>query len=276
MLAINSDYVQSIGDPKPYLKQIADSGFTHIQWIHHWNTDFMYGPHEVAQIKRWLEEYGLALNDLHASDGQEKFWMSSTEYIYKSGLDLVKNRIDMTAELGGDVIVMHLNQEPWVPEYRTAFRDRVRRNMEVLIPYLESRGVRLALENLFPSNHATLDWVLGEYNSPAIGICYDSGHGNIVGDGLDWLDKPEVKSRLIGLHLNDNDGAGDQHKPLYMATVDWERLAEVIATSGYTKTHMTMELNIDPSGIEDEMEFLAAAKERGERFDEMVERIRAG
>ncbi|MEM7798039.1 MAG: sugar phosphate isomerase/epimerase, partial [Chloroflexota bacterium] len=74
MLAINTDYVHSSGNPEPYLKQIAESNLTHIQWLHHWNSDFMYGPHEVAQIKRWLDEYGLVLNDLHASDGQEKYW----------------------------------------------------------------------------------------------------------------------------------------------------------------------------------------------------------
>ena len=69
MLSITSDYFQSYGDPQPYLKRIADAGFTHVHWCHHWNTDFLYSQPEIHQISRWFKEYDLRLLNLHASCG---------------------------------------------------------------------------------------------------------------------------------------------------------------------------------------------------------------
>ena len=105
------------------------------------------------------------------------------------------------------------------------------------------------------------------YSPDQVGICYDPGHGNIVGDGLDFLD--EVKDRLLVLHLNDNDGTGDQHKPLFAATVDWERAARIIAASSYNKP-LGLELSIYQSGFTDTAPFLQHAMTTTTRFAEMV------
>lgn len=72
-LAITSDYVESTGCPEPYLRQITEAGFSHVHWCHHWNGDFVYSTHEVEQIASWLDEFGLQLLDLHASQGREKY-----------------------------------------------------------------------------------------------------------------------------------------------------------------------------------------------------------
>ena len=78
MLSITTDYANiDKGNPSPYLRRIADAGFTHIHWCHHWNTDIVYSCPEIEQISRWLDEYGLELLDLHASVGPEKNWFSA-------------------------------------------------------------------------------------------------------------------------------------------------------------------------------------------------------
>ena len=112
MLSITTDYATSIGDPSPYLRRIADAGFTHLHWCHQWNTDFLYSEWEVDQIECWLNDFGLQLLDLHASVGPEKNWYSGKEYERLSGVELVKNRIDMTSRLGGGVIIMHIPKDP--------------------------------------------------------------------------------------------------------------------------------------------------------------------
>ena len=148
-----------------------------------------------------------------------------------------------------------------------AFWERLRRSMDALLPYAEERGVRIGFENLYPSNHETIKQLLAKYSPDQVGVCYDTGHGNIAGDGLDFLD--EVKERLLILHLNDNDGTGDQHNPLFSATVDWERAAGIIAASSYEKP-LSMELSLRQSGFEDSGDFLALAMTTGTRFAEMV------
>ena len=271
MLSINTDIIQDHGNPEPYLRQFAEAGFTHLHWVHHWKGDFMYSPSEVAQIGRWLKEYGLILNDLHATEGREKFWLSKAEYARLAGVELVKNRLDMTARLGGDAIVMHIRPDGEKDIPNADFWNRFQRSMDTILPYATERNVQIAFENLEssrPNNHNLLKQILTMYSPEQVGICYDPGHGNIVGDGLDFLDA--VKDRLLVLHLNDNDGTGDQHKLLFAATIDWERAARIIAASSYTKP-LGLELSIHQSEFKDTAAFLKEAMVTSTRFADMVE-----
>jgi hypothetical protein len=56
---------------------------------------------------------------------------------------------------------------------------------------------------------------------------------------------------------------------MFSGTLDWERLAHIIAGSSYTKC-VSMEILISRSGIEDEKEFLKNAYETGTRFSNMI------
>ncbi len=259
MLSVTTDYAKDTGDPSPYLKRIAEAGFSYIHWCHHWNTDFLYSKWEIEQIKKWLDEYGLKLLDLHGSDGKEKAWASPQEYQRLSGIELVKNRIDMTAYLSADVVIMHVPSDPGsIP---------IRKSLDELEPFARERNVRLALEN---GSFEAISKLLSEYDPKYLGLCYDCGHGNIrkEKDGLDQLES--LKDRLISVHLHDNDGTGDQHKILFTGTVDWERLAGIMADSAYKKC-VSMEVSMGRMGIEDEVVFLAKTFETGTKFSKMIE-----
>ncbi len=272
MISITTDYRHSTGSPEPYLRRIAEAGFSHVHWCHHWNDDFLYADAEIEQIGRWLEDFGLKLNDLHASAGHEKCWTSTVEYERQAGVELVRNRIDMTARLGGDVIILHMPAAPNDEPGRQRFWDVLHQSLNAFQPLANQRGVRIALENLTNGNFPTIHQVLRDYPTDFIGVCYDAGHGNISKDGLDLLEP--VKDRLISLHLHDNDGKGDDHQPLFTATVDWPRLAGIIAHSSYSKM-VSLEVSMRKSGIEDEMTFLTTAREGGLRFAQMIEDARS-
>ena len=260
-LSITSDYMKDRGDPSPYLRRIADAGFAHVHWCHQWNTDFLYSHSEIEQIQRWLAEYGLRLLDLHASAGAEKNWASPREYERLAGVELVKNRLEMTARLGGDVIIMHIPDEPGC--------DPLRKSLDELEGYARGLNVRIAIEN---GKFEAIRPVLSERDPGCVGLCYDAGHGNLGGgNGLDHLDA--LKSRLISVHLHDNDGTKDQHNLPFSGTVDWPRLAGIMAQSAYTKC-VSMEVVIANSGIGDETEFLGAAYKAGMRLSRMIEEQR--
>ena len=256
MLSITTDYARSTGDPSPHLRRIADAGFTHIHWCHQWNTDFVYAPCEVAQIERWLREYGLQLLDLHGSVGPEKNWASAREYERLAGVELVRNRIDLTAQLGGRVVIMHI---PAVPGSAP-----LRQSLDELERHARQRHLRLALEN---GSFDAIGPVLAAYSPDYLGLCYDCGHGNLDPTGLTRL--AALKERLISVHLHDNDGAGDQHKLLFTGTVDWPRLAGIMAQSAYTGC-VSMESTLGQTGITEEPVFLARAFEAGTRFAAMI------
>jgi sugar phosphate isomerase/epimerase len=224
-LSITTDYNTSKGSPEPYLKAIAKAGFSHIHWCHQWNTDFLYGKHEIAQIKQWLSEYGIQLCDLHASHGQEKRWGSDLEYERQAGLDLIRNRLEMTAELGGDVIILHAPPDDDIGLQRKSLGD--------LEADIRRTGVRIALENLGTGSFDRVEALLSEFGPDVAGHCYDSGHGNITGDGPERLDG--LKDRRISVHLHDNDGEGDQHRLPFDGTIDWEKVAGLIRQSAYEK-----------------------------------------
>jgi sugar phosphate isomerase/epimerase len=270
MLSITSDYIQSTGDPRPYLERIATAGFSHIHWCHHWNTDFLYSVPEIEQIERWFAEYDLRLLNLHASQGREKYWCSFLEYQRKAGVELVQNRIHMAARLGADVVIIHVPSDTGV-EVREKLLGPVRRSLDELLPFAQSHSIRIAVENMETDDFGMLTTLLDAYDESALGLCYDSGHGNMDGRGLDNLEK--VKERLIALHLHDNDGTVDQHKLPFTGTVDWERLACIIADSPYEQC-LNLEVVIQNSGIQDEAEFLRQAHASGEKLAGMVAKYR--
>ena len=241
MLAINAYFTLSSRDnPEPNLKQIADTGFSQIHWSHQFNSDYLYTEDEIDQISRWLRTYELTVNDLHASSGEKNHYYSENEDIRLAGVELVKNRIRMANRLGTDVIVLHLPRQPEEDKENFAYWEAVHRSMDVLIPYTKERSVRIAFENLPPSNHAALETILAAYDPSEVGICYDSGHGNMDGGGLEFAEA--MKDRLIAFHLNDNDTTSDQHNLIFAGLVDWNRLAQIIAASAYDKNYMTMEV----------------------------------
>ena len=64
MLSCTTDYFRKTECPEPYLRRIAEAGFSHVHWCHQWNTDFVYAEPEIARIESWLDELGLKLLDL--------------------------------------------------------------------------------------------------------------------------------------------------------------------------------------------------------------------
>jgi sugar phosphate isomerase/epimerase len=269
MLSLTTDYARDKGDPSPYLRRIADAGFSHVHWCHQWNTDFLYAGCEVAQIAAWLREYGLALLDLHGSVGPEKNWAAAEEYRRLAGVELVRNRLEMTARLGGAVVIMHAGIAA-SPDRTVPAWDSLRRSLDELEPSARELGVRLALEN---GDWPLIRTVLGAYAPTYLGLCYDSGHGNVDGVGLANL--ASLKDRLISVHLHDNDGKTDQHRLPFTGSVDWQHLVAILCSSAYAKC-ISMESNMGKEGIPGEEEFLAKAFVAGQRLSAMVAEVGGG
>ena len=268
---MTTDYAAGTGCPEPYLKQIAEAGFSHVHWCHHWNDDFLYSRAEIRQIAKWLKQYNLQLNDIHTSDGQEKAWGSAREYQRLAGIELVENRIIMASDLGADVVIIHLPggidpSNSADPMWRVVLR-----SLDDLEPCARKSCVRIAIENIENVDLSLIEALLSLYDPDYVGLCYDSGHGNMVRvDEMDTLEK--LKSRLIAIHLHDNDGIGDQHNLPFTGTVAWKRLTRIIAESAYTKcvnleTAYTKE---EDTGIEEERQFLRRALNAGKALYGMI------
>ena len=266
-LSITTDYRSSAENTDQSLQNIAATGFSHIHWCQQWHNDYIYSEYEIRHIATVMKDYGLQLLDLHGSAGPYKNWNSAEEYARLSGVEIVKNRIMMTSALGGDAVVMHL----MVKEYT----DAVKRSLDELQKYAEFYHVSIALEN---GNFPLIRKIIQDYPPEYLGICYDSGHGNILSnDGLAHI--AEVKDRLLVLHLHDNDASGDQHKLPFTGSVDWERLTKIIASSHYNRTLkkcISLEVSMINHKNMEEMEYLKQAYTAAEKLQKMVDAKQSG
>ncbi len=264
-LSISTDYRIGTGSAEPFLYQIADAGFTHIHWCQEWCTDYIYTTTEINAIQKQLNSCNLKMLDLHASTGKIANWGSTDENTCKAGIELMKNRLDMTSELGGDSVIVHLPPHFSVNGDAHLIREATYRSLDEIIPYAAKLGIRMALENMASDNTDDIEFLFNKYGTNILGLCYDSGHGNISGNGLDRLDN--LKQHLIATHLHDNYGKSDQHRPPFTGIVDWPSLTSIIAASPYAKP-LTLEVTAKPD--EDDKTFLQTVYEAGRRLTEMV------
>ena len=267
MSSIISNYIHSTGCPERYLRNIAEAGFTCVDWGHHWGDDSFYSTSETRQIQKWLNEFSLKVNAVHGLAGLEKCWSSCVEYERLAGVELLRNRIQFTAELSCDVMVMHLFGAP--DEIRWEGKDRsmdsLFKSLDELEPVARSHGVVIAVENGY---FEFLAPVLTRYSPDYVGLCYDSGHGNFHG-GRGLISLERFKNRLRALHVHDNDETDDSHSLPFTGTVDWKRLTRIVGESSLDRCP-TVEANMAGAGIDDERQFLEKALEVGNIVGRMI------
>ncbi|MGE5604172.1 MAG: sugar phosphate isomerase/epimerase family protein [Bacteroidota bacterium] len=122
--------------------------------------------------------------------------------------------------------VIHLIHGNTPPSYNQIGLDRIKRLVEVA----ERKGVNLALENL--RQPGVLDYLFSKIQSDRLGFCYDSGHENCYTKGTDFLS--QYGSKLMALHLHDNDGSDDQHWIPGEGSIDWKALLKKLKATGYS------------------------------------------
>lgn len=136
--------------------------------------------------------------------------------------------------------------------------DRIKRITEKA----EQVSVNVALENL--RNLPNLAYVLEQVDSLRIGFCYDSRHHYRYYPGDDLLSM--YGSRLMALHLHDNNGSYAQHGLPFDGTIDWSTTMKKIAETGYSGATAVEAMNWDYENLS-AREFLRKAFERAKRLE---------
>jgi sugar phosphate isomerase/epimerase len=126
--------------------------------------------------------------------------------------------LDVGAELGVSIAVFHT--------IKTMSRDPLKINIEffkMVVREAIDREIIVAVENrlekeLFGSKPDDLK-ILVDNVGEGIGVCLDIGHANITRNLDQFLNK--LGEHVVELHLHDNNGLKDLHKPPLTGTVDW-------------------------------------------------------
>jgi len=241
---------------KNLLRLIKQAGFdgAMVWWSEKYgNNDYLFAP-------KMARDAGLIIENIHAPfAGSNDIWRDNLGG--KALTELYLEIIDDCVDYGIPTIVLHLTSgdEPPLPNETGLGR------VKQLTEKAERCGINIAFENLRKPGY--LEYVLGSIDSPRAGFCYDSGHNNCRMPAGDLLEK--FGSRLMALHLHDNDGSDDQHLLPFDGTIDWPTTMKKIAGTGYKGA---LALESDNTGYEElpPEEFLSLAFERAKRLESLT------
>jgi sugar phosphate isomerase/epimerase len=232
----------------PILKEIEAAGFSYVQ--------VPSPPPTVLVHPRDAHRHASALSEALGTSGLRPVLHGpgSVRVGSRHGDLTLQGLISYAAEVGASHVVYHaanLPDEPASEDGRLAET----RSLAALASHAERVGVIIALENLapvYPGPDALsftpmiLRTMVKRISSPAVGLCIDVGHANIVAS-LRHTDPLELigpaLDRAVIFHLHDNLGGRHDHSgspeldplrlDLHLApgrgTVPWQQLAPLMA-----------------------------------------------
>lgn len=232
-------------------RDFADHGAESLCIIDAWCIRMAEDSEFQKKLQEWGQNAGLLFTGSHAPWGRD-FDLNIAPDLPQYGrvVDMHRDLLKKTADLGAKVYVCHVGNPVYGPGKGLAdippLHDNARRMLEQLLPTAEKAGISLAIENgMAPTmDIPELRAYLKELSSPALGICFDTGHAHVVEnpghrlkgrydsvfDG--WFGDPpeyqnmcaELLEHIVAVHLHDNDGWRDTHSLPGDGTVNWETL----------------------------------------------------
>jgi sugar phosphate isomerase/epimerase len=191
------------------------------------------------ELRRRADDLGLAFAQIHGFS----FDFCSSEADLAAGLERAKRSVGFAAILGVGQYVFHTSSRPWgeEPGVYDAVRERNRDVVGQLADTASSLGLGIAVENTwdhpgpwrrFGTTVGELLWLAEQTDPATVGVCWDTGHAHIA--GLDqYRAIKALGPHLRAMHIQDNDGSGDQHRLPYEGTIDWPALLRALREIGY-------------------------------------------
>ena len=186
------------------------------------------------EIRSYAEDRGIVFSQTHAPFHSSFLDEAKTKQRFAE----IAKSFTHASYLGADAVVVHPcrhidyrenNQYEQMLAYNYDFYKR-------LIPYAETAGVKIAIENIrncITERPEGLIDLLNALDNDVFTVCFDVGHANYYADE----DPAQMILKLghyIGCtHIHDNDGVKDLHILPYYGTVDWEKVMASLAKVGY-------------------------------------------
>ena len=220
----------------------------------------------VKELRKIGEAYGMVCNQSHAPFPVKV--MSD---------DILKRAIECTAIAGGEICIIHPNNDKGAEENAEMYLR--------LLPFAKEHGVKIATENMW-------NWYKGEPTSspaacslaedfvrhidavadPYFVACLDLGHAEMRGSGDGAVRAIRaLGKRLAALHVHDNDKLHDSHLMPFTADIDFEPIAKALADVGYTG-YVTLEADrhLEQYGEERILDGIIALEKSARRFAAMI------
>lgn len=152
---------------------------------------------------------------------------------------VLKRSIECTAEAGGEICIIHPNNN-FSPEENAEL-------YSALLPFAKECGVKIATENMWNwngekdeaapaacSDPESFNAHLDAVNDPFFVACLDIGHAEMKGLGTNAEEMIlALDSRLKALHIHDNDRWHDSHQIPFSMDIDFVKVVNALKKIGY-------------------------------------------
>lgn len=146
-------------------------------------------------------------------------------------LERLSQALQAAGDLGAHLMVVHPGYDRWrYPNLAATWLDHATATFAPLVTLAEQLDCRLALENIYEEQSATLTSLAERLATPWFGHCFDIGHWQLFGKEPQdaWLKC--ITPRLLHLHLHDNHGQNDDHLPVGEGTIDFTPVRRLVPT----------------------------------------------
>ncbi|NJE47917.1 sugar phosphate isomerase/epimerase, partial [Thermococcus sp. GR7] len=135
--------------------------------------------------------------------------------------------IRIANHLGVEVIVVHGGDIR--KSYTKAYVNTLK-HLRELKPIAENSGVKLVIENLFEGKIGALPHELLSFANEGFELCFDIGHAFLtsVNSGLRMDEFSVLFPYTSHLHIHDNNGYEDEHRPLGEGMIGFSYAGRVV------------------------------------------------
>ena len=190
-----------------------------------------HDPHKVKAVARKIKEVGLDPFSFHAPFADHIDITSLDKNTQSNSVAEIILATEAAAELGVRHLVLHPGPErekkaPSVEFYHHL--ETASYSINKISKRCKELGITLLLENMLPhllcGRTQDMLYIMGAMDEINVGTCLDTGHAYLSQDLPSVVHK--LSFHLSMVHVNDNNGTGDDHLPPGEGSIDWP---EVIA-----------------------------------------------
>lgn len=219
----------------PEINYLDESVALRKEYDTYWEYNDFFLPQVLDDVKlqaKLIDRYAKAVGDF-ARDTLHGAFLDVTPHsndrlIRDAALVRATQSMDIAAEMGVRGVIFHTNRIH-------GFRDPV-----YLKNWLAASGqfytelseqypnTDIYLENMFDENWDMLAKLAESMvDVPRFGVCLDYAHASVFGERPEeWI--RELKPYIRHIHINDNDGRGDDHLAVGEGVLDWQTFRNTI------------------------------------------------
>lgn len=255
------------------LEPIRASGFSIIEVC---SSPAHLDYHDTAAVRaaaQRIEALGMEAYSFHAPFADHIDIASPDEQQRREGLNEILRAAESAALLNVQYFVVHPGPErrpDLAGEDRLKRMEHVVETLNVVARRCEELNIECVIENKLPHllfGHTNdILWILDAIESTRVGACLDTGHASLSGDMYNLIQKLGAHLRM--LHVHDNSGNADDHRPPGDGSIDWERVMRQLVGVRFRGT-LVLELGKD----KDQETTLANARRGRSYLREQARRI---